>query len=108
MPVWNLAIKDLRLLIRDRRAAVMLLAMPLVFILVLGLALGNTFGQKPDDRLRVCFVNLDAGLPSYPANSYPGRPWSRVVLDDLRSTAGIRVDSIDDRQTAERLVRRGE
>jgi ABC-type Na+ efflux pump permease subunit len=108
MPVWNLAIKDLRLLIRDTRAAVILLAMPLVFILVLGLALGNTFGQKPDDRLRVCFVNLDAGLPSYPPKSYPGRPWSQVVLDDLGNTAGIRVERIDDRETAERLVRRGE
>src|SRR5947199_2966223 len=108
MPIWTLAIKDLRLLIRDTRAAVILLAMPLVFILVLGLALGNTFGQRPDDRLRVCFVDLDAGLPNYPPKSYPGRPWSQVVLDDLGNTAGIRVEKIDDRATAERLVRRGE
>jgi ABC-2 type transport system permease protein len=108
MPIWTLAIKDLRLLVRDTRAAVILLAMPLVFILVLGLALGNTFGQRPDDRLRVYFVDLDAGLPSYPPKSYPGRPWSQVVLDDLGNTAGIRVEKIDDRATAERLVRRGE
>jgi ABC-type Na+ efflux pump permease subunit len=108
MPIWTLAIKDLRLLARDTRAAVILLAMPLVFILVLGLALGQTFGQKPDDRLRVSVVVLDAGLPSYPPKSYPGRPWSQVVLDDLGTTAGIRVERIDDRATAERLVRRGE
>src|SRR5213082_2586071 len=108
MPVWTLAIKDLRLLARDTRAAVIMLAMPLVFILVLGLALGENFGQKPDDRLRVSVVVLDAGLPSYPPKSYPGRPWSQVVLDDLGTTAGIRVDSVDDLETAERLVRREE
>ncbi|HEY1378434.1 MAG TPA: ABC transporter permease [Gemmataceae bacterium] len=113
MPVWNLAIKDLRLLVRDTRAAVIMLAMPLVFILVLGMALGENFGQKPDDRLRVSVVVLDEGLPDYPPKSFPGRPWSDVVLDDLGNTAGIRVERIqkdgrDDRPTAERLVRRGE
>ncbi len=49
--VWTLAKKELRLLLRDRVAAVLLLGMPLVFILVLGLLLGEGFGQKPDDRL---------------------------------------------------------
>src|SRR5439155_21454644 len=105
MPIWNLAIKDLRLLARDTRAAVIMLAMPLVFILVLGLALGDSFGQKPDDRLRVSVVVLDDGLASYPPKSFPGRPWSQVVLDDLGTTAGIRVEVVPDRATAERLVR---
>src|SRR3954452_2833986 len=108
MPIWTLALKDLRLLLRDTRAAVILLAMPLVFILVLGLALGETFGQKPDDRLRVSVVVLDTGLPNYPPKSSPGRPWSQVVLDDLGTTAGIRVEVIPDRAAAERLVRRCE
>jgi ABC-2 type transport system permease protein len=107
MPVWTLAIKDLRLLVRDTRAAVIMLAMPLVFILVLGLALGETFGQKPDNRLRVYVVVLDEGLPDYPPKSFPGRPWSQVVLDDLSTTSGIRVDTMD-RTTSERLIRRGE
>src|SRR3982751_1675118 len=108
MPVLTLAIKDLRLLARDTRAAVILLAMPLVFILVLGLALGDTFGQKPDDRLRVSVVVLDEGLASYPPKSFPGRPWSQVVLDDLATTGAIRVELISDRATAEDLVRRGD
>src|SRR5436305_4686834 len=104
MPVWNLAIKDLRLLVRDRRAAVILLAMPLVFILVLGLALGESFGQKPDDRLRVSVVDEDRGLPP-DSGPFPGRKWSHVILEDLGMSAGIRVDPIPDRATAERLVR---
>jgi ABC-type Na+ efflux pump permease subunit len=53
-------------------------------------------------------VVLDAGLPDYPPGAFPGRPWAQVVLDDLATTAGIRVEAIDDPATAERLVRRGE
>src|SRR6516162_9549259 len=60
--MWILAKKDLRLLLRDRRAMVILLAMPLIFILVLGLSLGEGFGQKPDDRLRVSIVDEDVGF----------------------------------------------
>src|SRR5882724_2731153 len=97
MAIWTLALKDLRLLARDTRAAVIMLAMPLVFILVLGLALGESFGQKPDDRLRVSVVVLDAGLATYPPKTFRGRPWSQVVLDDLGTTAGIRVELVPDR-----------
>ena len=52
-PIWILAKKELRLLLRDPRAAVLLLGMPLLFILILGLLLGEGFGQNPDKRLRV-------------------------------------------------------
>ena len=82
MATWTLAKKELRLLVRDYRALVILLAMPLIFILVLGMSVGEGFGQKPDDRLRVSVVNLDAGLPSNtPANLQPpGAPkWADVV-----------------------------
>jgi ABC-type multidrug transport system permease subunit len=61
MAIWTLAKKEGRLLLRDPRAGIILLAMPFVFILVLGLALGEGFGQKPDDRLRVSLVDLDQG-----------------------------------------------
>lgn len=66
MAMWTLAKKDLRLLMRDARAMVILLAMPLIFILVLGVSLGEGFGQKPDDRLRVSIVDLDRGIPLQP------------------------------------------
>jgi ABC-2 type transport system permease protein len=65
MKIWTLAKKDLRLLLRDARAMVILLAMPLIFILVLGISLGEGFGQKAEDRLRVTVLNLDKGLPRY-------------------------------------------
>src|SRR5438128_5953931 len=85
--IWTLAKKDLRLLLRDRRAVVILLAMPFIFIMVLGLALGEGFGQKPDERLRVSLVDLDHGDPKtmiQEAMSWcaatPGNGWSAVSL----------------------------
>ena len=47
-----------------RASAVILLVTPLLLILVLGLALGEGFGEKPDERLRISVVNLDRGLPT--------------------------------------------
>jgi len=62
MPIWTIAKKEARLLLRDPRAGFILLAMPVLFILVLGLSLGESFGQKPDERLRVSLVDLDHGF----------------------------------------------
>src|SRR4051812_17328770 len=65
MRIWTIARKDLRLLFRDPRAVLILLAMPLIFILVLGVTLGDGFGQKPAERLRVSVCILDQGPPRY-------------------------------------------
>ena len=67
MPILTLALKDLRLLLRDARSAVILFVTPLVLILVLGLALGEGFGEKPDERLRISVVNLWQLLARTPA-----------------------------------------
>ncbi|MCI0683600.1 MAG: ABC transporter permease [Gemmataceae bacterium] len=78
MVIWALAKKDLRLILRDARALIILLAMPVVFILVLGVSLGEGFGQKPADRLRVSVLNLDEGLPRHfdrPAMLREGMAW---------------------------------
>src|SRR5580658_2322848 len=102
MPIFTLASKDLRLLLRDIRSAVILLVTPLLLILVLGLALGEGFGEKPDERLRISIVNLDHGLAQY--QQFPDKPWSEIVIDDLSATPGIRLELIPDEATAERLV----
>ena len=104
MPIFTLAAKDLRLLLRDARSAVILLVTPLVLILVLGLALGEGFGEKPDERLRISVVNLDRGLPTKQA--FPDKPWSEVIMDDLTATAGIRLELITDRAEADKLIAR--
>jgi ABC-type Na+ efflux pump permease subunit len=105
MIIWTLARKDLRALIRDPKAVIILLVMPLLFILVLGVSLGEGFGQKPDDRLRVSLVDLDEGPP--PGPGFSQKTWAQVVRDDLARTGGIRVEVIGSRAEAERLVQSG-
>ncbi len=132
MAIGTLAKKELRLLLRDSRAAVLLLGMPLLFILILGLLLGEGFGQSPDKRLRVSLVDEDLGYGVEEAASwltmtpgpgmahvlgpfslamyqrtdrFPGGKWSDVVLRDLEETAGIRLEMIPSRAEAERLCR---
>src|SRR5262245_43272391 len=77
MATWTLAKKELRLLLRDYRALIILLAMPLIFILVLGVSVGEGFGKKPDDRLRVSVLNLDKGPPAH-----YGRPMAALSATD--------------------------
>lgn len=79
--VWTLTRKELRLLVRDVRAVIILLAMPLIFILVLGISLGEGFGQKTAD-LRVSVLVLDEGLPRFfdrPAMLREGLAWFSVA-----------------------------
>jgi ABC-type Na+ efflux pump permease subunit len=99
MVIWALAKKELRLMLRDRAGAALLLALPLLFILILGLLLGEGFGQKPDDTLRISIVDLDRG------SGLGARPWSYWVQTDLRETPGIRLEIIPAREEAESLIR---
>ncbi len=105
MLIWTLARKDLRLLLRDPRAVVVLLAMPLIFILVLGVSLGEGFGQKPDDRLRISVVDQDQ--PFLDPVTKEELEWSKTVARDLAQTAGIRVEVIPTLEEAETLVKSG-
>lgn len=113
MPTLTLALKDLRLLLRDPRSAVILFLMPVILVLVLGLALGEGFGQKPDDRLRISIVNRDKGLPEKRDRKFPPKPWSQMVIDDLTSNSdvseggGLRVELIESEEVAKDLVARG-
>jgi ABC-type multidrug transport system permease subunit len=97
--IWALAKKELRLLLRDRVAAGLLLGMPLLFILILGLLLGESFGQKPDDTLRVSIVDLDQG------KGLDGKSWAHWVYTDLQETPGIRIEVVPDRERALELIR---
>ena len=98
--VWTLVKKELRLLLRDPVALILLFVLPLLFILVFGLFVGDSFGQKPDNRLRISFVDLDTG-----SGLIEGESWSKVVRRDLAETANIRIEKIDDLDEAERLIR---
>lgn len=58
MRAVNLALKDLLEVIRDRKAAFFLVAMPILFTLFFGFIFGS-FGAAKDPRLPVGFVNYD-------------------------------------------------
>ena len=82
----------------------------LFFILILGVALGDSFGQKPDDRLRISVVLEDTGVPQgdeSPPGITTGR-WADLILRDLQQTAGVKVEVIPDRATADQLIRGSE
>ncbi len=96
---WAIARKELYQLVRDKRAAILLLVMPIVFIVVLGLLLGEGFGQKPDDRTRIVIVDLDRG-----PGLQSGKTWSQEVEEDLKDTAGIRIEKVASEQEAFDLV----
>ncbi len=108
MPTWILIKKDLRQAWRDRRALVVLLLMPLLLILVLGLSLGEGFGQKADDRLRISIVDQDAGFVEHDPDTKKEiqHHWSKVVENDLAQSAQIRVELIPSRAAAEDLIAR--
>jgi ABC-2 type transport system permease protein len=96
--IWTLVKKELRLLLRDPVALILLFVLPLLFILVFGLFVGDSFGQKPDNRLLIMLVDLDGG-----SGLRAGEPWSKVVQRDLAETAGIRIRTISQEDEAERL-----
>jgi ABC-type multidrug transport system permease subunit len=103
MAMWTLAKKDMRMLVRDARAMVILLAMPIIFILVLGVSLGEGFGQKPDERLRVSLVDLDQGIPLYPeriAQVREGMSWFASAPAPLGSVGGLDLHFIAARNLA--------
>ncbi|MHB1421601.1 MAG: ABC transporter permease [Gemmataceae bacterium] len=98
--VWTLVKKELRLVLRDPVSLLLLFVLPLLFILVFGLFVGEGFGQKPDKRLRIMLLDLDSG-----SGLNPGEPWSQVVRRDLAETGGIRMEKLESREDAERLIR---
>ncbi|QEL19794.1 ABC transporter permease [Limnoglobus roseus] len=106
-PILTLAAKDFRLMLRDPRAGVILLLMPVLLVFILGLTVGGAFDPNKKEQLRISVVNLDAGLlPD--AGPFPGRPWSDILLEDFASTADIKVELIPSREQAEALVHSGE
>jgi len=62
MRVIDLALKDLLQMVRDWRAFLFMLAMPIAFTMMFGLAFGGFGGTGEDPRLPIDYVNLDDGL----------------------------------------------
>jgi ABC-2 type transport system permease protein len=94
MAIWTLAKKEGRLLLRDRLAAVILLGMPLLFILILGLLLGES-----DQKLRIVLLDLDTGKGLGGKES-----WAHIVERDLSDTGGVKIEVLSSIEEAEYLI----
>ncbi len=62
MKLLTMALKDVLVTVRDRKALITLVAMPMVLITILGLALGPVFSEDPKlNRIDVALVDHDRG-----------------------------------------------
>lgn len=58
---WASLVKELRLILRDREALLLLFLMPLVFVLIMSMALREPFNDRAGIKLPVLIVNQDDG-----------------------------------------------
>ena len=87
MRVIDLAIKDIRQIVRDWRAAVFLLAMPIGFTLMFGFAFGGRGGvEEGDPRLPVGYLDQDQGELSPQVAALLAS--SQVIRIDAEAAAG--------------------
>ena len=65
MAAWDITCKDLRLLAGDKRALVLLLLLPLMFIAILGMSTGQFLTKDEDQRkLKIAVVDESQSEPS--------------------------------------------
>lgn len=98
MRVLDLAIKDLKQIVRDWRAAVFLIVMPIAFTLLFGFAFGG-FGNSEveDPRLPVGFINNDTS------------PVSLQLLEILSASKMISlITDVGDQPELQQMVTEGE
>src|SRR5882724_34510 len=89
MGAWEITIKDLRLIVKDRGALFTLLALPVVVIAILGMSTGQLFTTPEESKLvKVGLVDEDQGEVS------------EHVFRDLSSIGGLKVEKLGDREEA--------
>lgn len=85
--------KDLLLLVRDRRALVVLLLLPMAFICILGLSTGQMMGWRNDNQL------LNIGV----VDRSGSRP-SSLIIERMQAIDGIKASPIQSLDEAELLL----
>jgi ABC-2 type transport system permease protein len=97
MNFWRITTKDLLVLWRDRRSLIILLALPLVFITIIGLSTGQLLGwRNENEMLKIALVNDDKG------------ELSRSIIERLKTHEGLDIVEVPDRDKADDLVEEGE
>jgi ABC-2 type transport system permease protein len=89
MAAWDITWKDLRLLANDRRALVLLLLLPLMFIAIIGMAAGQFLTKDDEQRkLKIAVVDEEKSEPT------------RELVKALSQHDGIRILEKDTVQAA--------
>lgn len=131
MNIWNIAKKDLVLLARDRRAVSVLIALPLVFIAIIGMSTGQMLGwRNANEQLKLAIINQDhrqdeasvdaapepasgdaAGASENdadaPDNAANLAGLSAAIIERLKAKQGLAVDVLSSQEEARRLVENG-
>lgn len=94
MGAWQITKKDLRLLTRDRRAFVVLLVFPLVFIAVLGIPAGRMLGWRDGNQVIEVVVVDESQSPE-----------SNRVIATLKSHPAVSPFRAADRADARRVLK---
>ncbi|HUG89613.1 MAG TPA: ABC transporter permease [Planctomycetaceae bacterium] len=115
MKFWTITSKDLRLLVRDRRALVTLILFPLVFITIIGLTTGQVMGWKDSNQIiriaAVDAVDYDNVVGQSGRTNEQERQRARNlvvwVLNELQKQKGLRVTEAASRPLAEQMYLEG-
>src|SRR5579872_6917061 len=96
MNVWKITKKDLRLLVRDRLALIVLIALPLAFIAILGMSIGQLFNEKEKARqMKLGVVNEDTS------------ELSLKLISEVINLNAVKVIELTDRQVAKDMLADG-
>ena len=89
MGAWEITKKDLRLILKDRGALYTLLALPVVFIAILGVSTGQLITTHDENKLvKIGMVDEDGG------------ELAERIFDDLSKIGGLKVEKIANRDEA--------
>ena len=116
MKFWTITAKDLRLLVRDRRALMTLVLLPLVFISIIGLTTGQILGWKGSNQIiRIAAVDavdydnvIGEGIRSNAEERQRARNVVVRLLNQIQEHKGLRVEEVATREDAERMYRDAE
>lgn len=118
MTTWQITRKDLKLLLRDLRTAFTLLALPLVFITIIGLTTGQLLGWRSENQLlRIALADevdyesverLELRLANTRMNSTWARNIVTSIIDRFQQRNGFVVRPAEDTDDAIRMVKEDE
>lgn len=102
MGAFDIAQKDLRLLIRDRRAAAILIALPLIFIAIIGVSTGQLLNLRQGGREVTVGV-----VDQVPADGGKDAELVEKVLQQIRSHKHFKVSEFETHDAALAALDRG-